>query len=124
MSNVIILRSHSGGVRPRFCAIRGLALATVLSFALPARAEKLVVVEARGVAQTAGEAIDSSTHLDLRLGERLTLIGENGNQYCLDGPYAGPAMPPGERSRESGWSGGLFSGLGREAVDPLTDCLK
>jgi hypothetical protein len=80
------------------------------------------VIEARGVASTAGTLIDSGSHLTLRLGEHVRLIGENGNQYCLDGPYDGPAKPTRKLARGSGWD--LWKTGARDQADSLTDCLQ
>jgi len=62
------------------------------------------VVEARGVASLAGTLIDSGSHLTLRLGEHVRLIGANGNQYCLDGPYDGPAKPARKAAHGAQWN--------------------
>jgi hypothetical protein len=91
----------------------------------PLRAETLVVVEARGIGSTAGENIDSAKRLALRRGEHVRLIGQNGNQYCLDGPYDGPAKPPGQASTYPDWLSLLVFGVGAgRQADPLTDCLR
>ena len=88
-----------------------------------ARAEPLVVVEARGIASTAGTLIDSKSRLSLRPGEHVRLIGENGNQYCLDGPYDGPAKPVTSgnpaRSQWHFWNAGA-----RDQANSLTDCVQ
>ena len=120
MSELITLRAMRNSILNYAFA----AAALVIALAAPARAEKLVVVEARGVGETAGEIMDSSTPVNLLIGEHLTLIGENGNQYCLDGPYAGPAERQSHGSRASGWFEGLLGGMSRDDVDPLTDCVK
>lgn len=87
-----------------------------------ARAESLVVVEARGIASTAGTLIDSASHLTLRQGEHVRLISENGNQYCLDGPYDGPAKPRHAPSPGARWN--LLETGERDQADPLTDCIQ
>jgi hypothetical protein len=101
----------------------GVAALLCLSAMSDAQAEFLVVVEARGIASTTGSLIDSKSRLTLRQGEHVRLIGENGNQYCVDGPYDGPAKPPrtssGGRSRLNPWNVG-----GRDQADPLTDCIR
>ena len=116
----LIFRNIGGHV------LGGAGLAFVGFAALsPARAESLVVVEARGIASTAGSLIDSKNHLTLRPGEHVRLIGENGNQYCLDGPYDGPAKPLLAQSRAapgSRWS--LWNSGEGDQADPLTDCMQ
>src|SRR5262249_50858430 len=101
-----------------------LAAASIFfSWSSVARAESLVVVEARGIASTAGTLVDATSHLTLRQGEHVRLIGENGNQYCLDGPYDGPAKPlrtpSGGGTRRNLWNVGE-----RDQADPLTDCIQ
>lgn len=93
-----------------------------LAAAGAARAESLVVVEARGIASTAGTLIDSASHLTLRQGEHVRLIGENGNQYCLDGPYEGPAKPQRSLVRRSQLN--LRNSGERGQADALTDCIQ
>ena len=113
--------SEKGGGR----ALGADGLALLLQATDAARAETLVVVEARGIASTAGTLIDSKSHLTLRPGEHVRLIGENGNQYCVDGPYDGPAKPEraslGEqtRSRWNVWKTGV-----RDRADPQTGCIE
>jgi|SRR5450432_2323921 hypothetical protein len=67
-------------------------LATVSSVLLAAasQAKDLVVVEARGVALTAGQLIDDSQPLVLQDGQRVTLIAGNGATLKLRGPYNQP----------------------------------
>ena len=106
--------------------VRHCMLGALLSMVLvgPASAEKLVIVEARGIGSTAGQVVDSHSRLKLRLGERVRLIGENGNQYCIEGPYDGPARPLDDRAG----SRNLFSSVGKTQTghtpSPLTDCLR
>jgi len=104
----------------------GVALGLLLLVASPsARAETLVVAEARGIGSTAGESIDAAKHLTLRRGEHVRLIGQNGNQYCLDGPYDGPAKPAVHGSSYPDWFSLLVYGAGvGQGTDPLTDCLR
>lgn len=102
----------------------GLLILSLAFVFAPASAEKLVVVEARGIGSTAGQIVDSATHLNLRVGEHVRLIGENGNQYCIDGPYDGPARP----LHHAAGNAGIFSRVldpepGR-TVNPLTDCIR
>ncbi|MBV9330948.1 MAG: hypothetical protein JOZ55_05285 [Alphaproteobacteria bacterium] len=90
-----------------------------------ARAETLVVVEARGIGSTAGQQMDSSAQLSLRRGEHVRLIGQNGNQYCLDGPYSGPALPVSAQSAASHTSlFDMLTGRAGTTADPLTDCIR
>src|SRR5690242_9231810 len=99
-----------------------IVLAAVMSFST-ARAETLVVVEARGIASTAGAVMDSASHLTLRPGEHVRLIGENGNQYCLDGPYDGPAKPS-NGAGSAGWLSKLMKPGEHDEADSLTDCVR
>jgi hypothetical protein len=101
----------------------GVAVFLCLAIMSAARAEFLVVVEARGIASTAGTLIDARSHLTLRQGEHVRLIGKNGNQYCLDGPYDGPAKPP--RVPSSGQArSNPWNARERDQADPLTDCIR
>ena len=103
---------------------RAFALAALAAaLAALAAAEKLVIVEARGVGSTAGQVIDSKQHLSLLVGEHVRLIGENGNQYCIDGPYDGPALPA-AKARVAPNLVSRLIGSGVHASDPLTDCLQ
>ncbi len=106
--------------RSTFCLA---AVSMCLSISSVARAESLVVIEARGIASTAGTLIDARSRLTLRQGEHVRLIGENGNQYCLDGPYDGPAKPPGTPS-SGGTRRNLWNVGERDQADPLTDCIE
>jgi hypothetical protein len=120
----------SGGTARRCCRSLVHFAAALLAFSSiadgsGARAETLVVVEARGIASTAGAVMDSTSHLRLRRGEHVRLIGENGNQYCVDGPYEGPARPVGGAPTGTGrslWS--LLQPDGHDQADPLTDCIR
>jgi hypothetical protein len=55
----------------------------------PAEAAQLVVVEAHGVALRPGQAVDSTKPLQLKVGERLTLVSPAGTTLKLAGPYTG-----------------------------------
>jgi hypothetical protein len=63
---------------------------TLLSVSTAAWAEDLIVVEARGVALTPGDRIDSAAPLTLAEGERVTLISTAGVTLRIDGPYDAP----------------------------------
>jgi hypothetical protein len=106
-------------------ATRAAVFVASLGFAFPAQAEPLVVLEARGTASTAGETIDSASRLTLERGEHIRLIAQSGNQYCLDGPYDGPAEPPLVKpsglARFTSW---LFGTSNHDHADRLTDCLR
>jgi hypothetical protein len=100
-------------------------LAGAISLAAPARAEPLVVLEARGTGSTAGNTIDSASRLTLERGEHIRLIAQNGNQYCLDGPYDGPAEPARKKPSGFDWLASLFFGSRAEdRADRFTDCLR
>lgn len=106
-------------------AVRMAGAIVCLAAISAAHAESLVVVEARGIASTAGTLIDSKSHLTLRPGEHVRLIAENGNQYCLDGPYDGPAQPTHAQSRSASETrGNLWNAGERDRADPLTDCIQ
>jgi hypothetical protein len=63
------------------------ATAASILLATTVQAKDLVVVEARGVALTAGQMIDDGTPLVLQEGQRVTLIAGNGATLKLRGPY-------------------------------------
>jgi hypothetical protein len=102
----------------------GALIISSLLAAWGAHAETLVVVEARGIGSTAGQTMDSSKHLSLLGGEHIRLIGANGNQYCLDGPYEGPARPPRRAAEDRGLLSFLQGADVAEQADPLTDCVQ
>jgi hypothetical protein len=123
----VVISIRLGGRAPEMAALTAYAivLAGALSLAVPARAEPLVVLEARGTGSTAGETIDSASRLTLERGEHIRLIGQNGNQYCLDGPYDGPAEPPHRKPSGLGWLASLFLGSSaQDRADRLTDCVR
>jgi len=121
-----VVSSPAAAAYLHFCATlrfaASIVLAGVLNFSA-ARAETLVVVEARGIASTAGAVMDSASHLTLRPGEHVRLIGENGNQYCLDGPYDGPAKPS-NGAGSAGWLSKLMKPGEHDEADSLTDCVR
>jgi len=113
--------------RLRSTTLAACAAAFVVSLWIgsPVRAEPLVVLEARGTASTAGETIDSASRLTLERGEHIRLIAQSGNQYCLDGPYDGPAAPPlAKPSAFDRFTAWLFGTRSRDQADRLTDCLR
>lgn len=67
----------------------GLALLglIVLLPAAPARADDLVVVEARGIGLHPGQTINSQQPLVLKEGQHVSLITSSGSTLSLDGPY-------------------------------------
>jgi hypothetical protein len=106
-------------------SVRALILVTTLVLPVAANAEPLVVLEARGTGSTAGETIDSASRLTLERGEHLRLIAQNGNQYCLDGPYDGPAEPSFKRASSIDWFVSLLFGSSRQdRINRLTDCMR
>ncbi|MEJ0070129.1 MAG: hypothetical protein WDO24_17005 [Pseudomonadota bacterium] len=64
----------------------------------PARADALVVAEARGAALQAGQTIDAGQAIKLLAGQRLTLIAANGAIIKLTGPFDGVPDPDGQRT--------------------------
>jgi hypothetical protein len=112
------------GDKPRLAGV-ALGILFLLVSSPVAGAETLVVAEARGIGSTAGESMDSAKHLTLRRGEHVRLIGQNGNQYCVDGPYDGPARPATHAGAYPDWMSLLLFGAGAgDGADPLTDCLR
>ena len=72
-------------------SLLGICLA---SASLSVHAAKMVVMESRGSALKIGESVESSVSLNLKEGERLTLIGPDGKTVTRRGPYSGPVLPP------------------------------
>jgi hypothetical protein len=62
-----------------------------------ARAESLVVADARGVALQPGQSIDAAQPLKLAQGQRVTLIAANGATIKLSGPFEGVPDPNNQR---------------------------
>jgi len=77
----------------RSCA--ALAALALLWPALPASAEDMVVVAARGIGLHPGERVDSAKPLVLGEGQHVTLIAVNGVTLKLDGPYDKPPAAAG-----------------------------
>ena len=88
----ILLRCHS------LCRARTLVPALLLlvlaGVGMPAEAETLIVMEARGVNLKAGAQIDGDQVLTLKEGERLTLIRSDGTVITLRGPFSKTPAPP------------------------------
>ncbi len=77
------------------------SIAILLLLALPgwAAAANLVVLEARGGGLAAGQSIPSDKPINLKEGERVTVIGPDGKSVTLRGPFSGPPMPGGAAAR-------------------------
>ena len=58
-----------------------------------AGAANLIVMEARGAGLKVGQSIDSTQPLVLKEGERVTLIGPDGNKLALRGPFNAAPLP-------------------------------
>jgi hypothetical protein len=80
--------------------ISALALTALigLGLAAPARADGLVVAEARGAGLQPGQTIDAGQTIKLTAGQRLTLIAGNGAVIKLIGPFEGVPDPDGQRT--------------------------
>ncbi|MBI3507429.1 MAG: hypothetical protein HY059_21550 [Proteobacteria bacterium] len=59
----------------------------------PARADELVVVEAKGVDLAPGAKVDGTKVLQLAAGQRLTLVAADGRTVKLRGPYEEAPAP-------------------------------
>jgi hypothetical protein len=55
-----------------------------------AQAANLTVVEARGIGLQPGSTLDSNKPLQLKPGQHVTLISDDGATLSIDGPYNGP----------------------------------
>jgi hypothetical protein len=73
-------------------------VATLVLLAASARAESLVVADARGGALKPGQAIDAAQPVKLEAGQRVTLIAANGAIIRLSGPFEGVPDPTGQRN--------------------------
>ena len=71
---------------------RKLLLAVTAAFlaAGSAQAANLIVVEARGIALKPGTPLDAAKPLNLKAGQHVTLISEQGATLSIDGPYNQP----------------------------------
>jgi hypothetical protein len=72
-------------------------VAALVLLVLPslAAAANLIVLEARGGGLNAGQSIPSDKPINLKEGERVTVIGPDGKSVTLRGPFSGPPMPGG-----------------------------
>ncbi len=89
-------------------------LALVLLLAAPAHAASLVVVEAKGSDLTPGATIDDKAPLTLADGARLVLIGEDGSQVTLRGPFKGTPASAGQAATQQ--LAGLLSARGADTT--------
>ncbi|OYQ31706.1 hypothetical protein CHU95_21465 [Niveispirillum lacus] len=89
-------------------------LALALFLALPAHAAPLVVVEAKGTDLTPGATIDDKVPLTLADGARLVLIGEDGSQVTLRGPFKGTPVSVGQGATQP--LAGLLSARGNDTT--------
>ena len=78
------------------------SIALLLLLALPGwlSAANLIVLEARGGGLSTGQSIASDKPINLKEGERVTVIGPDGNSVTLRGPFSGPPMPGGGASAD------------------------
>ncbi len=60
-----------------------------VAWANPGRAVKFIVLDARGGGLKSGMTVDSGAALDLKEGERVTVIGPDGKSVTLKGPLQG-----------------------------------
>lgn len=67
-------------------------LAGLQAMLAPAQAGQLLVLEVRGTSYKPGDALEDSQNLVLNVGERLTIIGADGNSQILRGPFNGPVL--------------------------------
>ncbi len=81
-------RSLTPAFRQAAAALR--AAAAMRSPAASARADELVVVEARGIGLHPGDLVEASRPLALKEGQHVTFIAVNGATFTLDGPYDKP----------------------------------
>lgn len=89
-------------------------LALVLLLAAPAHAASLVVVEAKGSDLTPGATIDDKAPVTLADGARLVLIGEDGAQVTLRGPFKGTPASAGQGATQQ--LAGLLSARGADTT--------
>lgn len=74
----------------------GLAILLVLGMPVAgANAAPLIIIEARGGDMKAGQKIDSAKPLNLKEGERITVIGTDGKSNTIRGKYSGPPVGSG-----------------------------
>lgn len=89
-------------------------LALAILLAAPANAAPLVVVEAKGSDLTPGATIDDKAPLTLADGARLVLIGEDGSQVTLRGPFKGTPASAGQAATQQ--LAGLLSARGADTT--------
>mgnify|MGYP000861569353 CR=1 FL=1 len=89
-----------------------LTLALLLS--APVQAAPLVVVEAKGTDLAPGATIDDKAPLTLADGARLVLIGEDGAQVTLRGPFKGAPAAAGQGTTQQ--LAGLLSARGADTT--------
>lgn len=87
---------------------------SVLLLTPPALAAPLVVVEAKGVDLAAGATVDDAAALTLADGARLVLIGEDGTQVTLRGPFKGTPASAGKGATQQ--LAGLLSARGADTT--------
>ncbi len=82
------------------CFIGGLGAALVAALVPTgaARADSLIVADARGGGLKPGQTIDAAQPIKLEPGQRVTLIASNGATIKLSGPFEGVPDPTGTRS--------------------------
>jgi len=74
--------------------VTALSLLVLAGVGMPAQAETLIVMEARGISLKEGAQIDGDKVLTLKEGERLTLIRSDGTVITLRGPFSKTPAPP------------------------------
>lgn len=92
-----------------------IAAAALLSLAPAALAAPLIVVESKGSDLAEGASIDDKASITLADGARLVLIGEDGGQVTLRGPFKGtPAAAGGAAAQPLA---GLLAARGADATN-------
>ncbi|MFV3074504.1 hypothetical protein [Niveispirillum fermenti] len=94
--------------------IRCMLALSALLLVPSALAAPLVVVEASGTDLAAGATIDDKTALSLPDGARLVLIGEDGSQITLRGPFTGAPADAGTGATQQ--LAGLLSARGTDTT--------
>ncbi|MFV3130317.1 hypothetical protein [Niveispirillum sp. KHB5.9] len=89
-------------------------LAFALLFATSVHAAPLVVAEAKGIDLAPGATVDDKAALTLADGARLVLIGEDGSQVTLRGPFKGAPAGAGQGATQQ--LAGLLSARGTDAT--------
>lgn len=91
-----------------------IAAAALLSLSTAAAAAPLIVVESKGSDLAAGATLDDKTSVTLAEGGKLVLIGEDGAQITLRGPFKG--TPAGAGTGSTQQLAGLLSARGADAT--------